>query len=200
MYYLGRRAAGICMSLIAPVCLQATIVTFNLDPHEGAYGLDVLITVDDGAVPGKVKLTADLLSGAEIGDITKVFMSGSFPVGFGAGNISGTLVTSVTANAGMPPLGTFDWGVGIGNPGIGHGDDHQQAILLFDTLGSLTASDFSTFGARVQSIGPLEGDRNRSAKFFGDDPVPEVPEPGSFALLCGGLGLLALGRLRLRRN
>ena len=84
---LGRRVAGLCLPLIVPVCLQASIITFNLDPHAGTYGLDVYVTVDDGSVPNKVKMTFDLLPGTEIGDITKVFFSGNFPAGFGAGNI-----------------------------------------------------------------------------------------------------------------
>lgn len=196
--------AGALLGLFFAFSASATTIVFDLDPHEGSFGFDVRVTVDDASNPAGVLVTVDLVQGTQTGDITQVLFDLANPIpGLTSGSITSLNTPfSVASNQPLPPLGSFDWRVTIGtSPGIPNGDDFQSATLLISNS-ALTANDFASFAVRVQSVGAHDGKRNDSAKFFGDDPFtpPEsVPEPSTWALMAGGIGLVALGRWRRRK-
>lgn len=112
-------------------------------------------------------------------------------------------VDSCPANPGgnlMNPYGPFDWGLSIGGPGNDAGLENEISFVLSATDLSLSLFEGQQVGVRVQQI-PIPGsDEEGSAKLIGVGeglvPPEEIPEPTSMMMLAGGIGLLALSRLR----
>lgn len=103
-------------------------------------------------------------------------------------------------NGGGGP-GSTNFGIEIGEPGIGQGDDFQVFSFLFGvTGGTILESDFDgqTVAARVTSV-LVNGARGGSSKLIGEfEEVEAVPLPAAAFLLLGGLGALGVAGRRKR--
>jgi hypothetical protein len=184
-------------ALLSAVPLRATIINTTLTPFTGDPA-EVLVIADDVSNPGFVQLTVELTSPSS-GDISALYFFldiDPFPASL---DITGADVTATALAQGgvsavggdfnnMNPFCCFDGGIAFGGPG----DDGivLTVVDIADLGGTLTASSFTSFGARVMSL-PDGG----SSKLFGgaDDPVL-IPEPGTWAMFGGGLLLVWLAR------
>lgn len=141
-----------------------------------------------------VTLTVDTSTGI-LGDIRGWFFNTLTAVddALGADVTDFQADTSNLGNgANINPFGPFDYGVEIGGPGIGGGDDIQSTSFTLSGAGLSEDSFFVTGQAlRVTSVGP-DGLREDSLKLIG----AEVPLPASALLLLGGIGGLAVMRRR----
>ena len=104
-----------------------------------------------------------------------------------------------------------DFGIDIGMPGIGGGDDFQSATFeIYHMDGDDLMTEFvgQAIGVRVTSVGLPGSSRNGSSKLSGEIPPPDggppdppsetVPAPAPLALL--GIGLLGAALTRSRRR
>jgi hypothetical protein len=97
---------------------------------------------------------------------------------------------------------TFEGGVKIGSPGIGHGDDISTTSFTLTTLPS-PRGDISFdgyLGARLTSVYVVGNDRNGSSKLYGEGGLggqgSPVPEPASAVMIGVGVALVRLTQMR----
>lgn len=182
---------------------HAATLIFDLDPFTGDSA-DATVKVDDNTVGlfrVNVKVNPEINT-SNIGDITGVFFNfsplvmlgnidsilGGSIIGFG--NNTADLGGGVNLTGGGPNNpGLFDVGLRYDGFNI---DDVQEVEFTIDRtdpdLSALLLSDFTGFGLRLQTVGPLDGEREGSSKLSGfnftsDDPTPSVPEPSTLVLL-----------------
>ena len=181
---------------------QAGMLTFDLDPFIG-NPTDALITVDDntdGFFKVNVKVVLEESTG-NIGDISGVFFNlsplisesdidctiGTPIIGFG--NNTNNLGGGVNLRGGGPKNpGLFD--VGLRFAGF-HVDDVQEVEFTIRNISTLSLDDFTGFGLRLQTVGPLGGNREGSSKLSGFSHIP-IPS----AVWLFGFGLMGLGAFR----
>ncbi len=176
----------------------------------------VHVIVDDETEPGKLKVTAEIVS--PLADIRGLFFHVSDESLLGGLSVSGDDVTDsrFSANAvddlgqganvqggGAVNPGPFDLGVEIGGPGLGGGDDIMMTMFTLTHDSEALTVDFlaeQAIGVRLTSVG-FDGARDGSSKLTGLVPPPTgvpIPEPASAALLVAGLGCV-LGSQRGQR-
>lgn len=200
-------------SIIALVgTLSANAISFRIDQNFGSdpIEVDAVLTNVTGGV--KFVLTVDSTNTGNIADLIAFYAE--LKTGSLASTITsvvGTEVTSyVASDDGANGTGPYkinggswekpnDLFVQIGVNGIGGGDDFQTtAFTVFSS--SITASDFSLFGIRAQSVGPVGGPRGGSSKVLGPaDEIVVVPDSGTTLALLGA-ALLALIGFRSRKS
>lgn len=182
---------------------QAGMLTFDLDPFTGdaAYAL---ITVDDntdGFFRVNVKVIPETATG-NIGDITGVFfnlspfisesdITGTIGVPIiGFGNNTNNLGKGVNLQGGGPNNpGLFDVGLRFAGFNV---DDVQEVEFTISNITTLTLDDFTGFGLRLQTVGPLSGKRNGSSKLSGFTPIP-IPS-AVWLFVSGLIGILGYCR------
>ena len=167
----------------------------------------VEITLDDEAIPGSIKITAEVMSPQA--DLRGIFFHISDESLISGLSVDGSDVTdwefianSVTnlggganLNGGEPiNAGPFDAGIQIGTPGTGKDDIAMTMLTISHDTESLDLSLLAKqwFGIRLTSVGDL-GDRSGSSKLQGITPQLIIPEPTSAAILFG-LGLASIFR------
>ncbi|MCU0226244.1 MAG: PEP-CTERM sorting domain-containing protein [Bryobacterales bacterium] len=187
---------------------SAGMVEFTAADPDLVSDLTVSIQVED--IVGGVKISANVVGGAndQIGDLIGLhFRVGAAPESVVISSVTANDMTpfappiaySRTSNAMNPYTFNMNFFV-IGDNGIpGKGWDIQ--VVMFNVgAGTLQASDFTAAGARLTSVGKVDGRRGDSLKLIDTVPgtpnVEEVPEPSTWLLLSAGLGLLALARRR----
>jgi hypothetical protein len=186
---------------------EAAMITIPVGPGEGPAGFGGSVTLTELAGADAGKLQVHIV--VDSGEIRGFF----FDLASAVTGLSGSsLITTIETCTGpvdscpaspkgnvMNPYGPFDWGLSIGGPGNDAG--FQESITFVLSAGAALSVDLfdgQQVGVRVQQI-PIPGtDREDSAKLVGVGGVPpqEIPEPASMMMLAGGIGLLALFRLR----
>ena len=199
---------GLMISL--PGLASATQISATATTFTGA-SLAVTATIDDSIDPGNLVITLVVEDGAKTGDLRGFFADITDDSLLPGLSVSGPEVTSSlfdannvidlgggnNLNGGGTPC-PCDFGVEIGNPGIGHGDDFQSVTFVLSHVSEdldISIFEKQAFGVRATSVGPAEGSRNSSSKLRGKFPV--VPEPSVAILMLLGLtGLSATGTRR----
>lgn len=180
-------------------------IPVGLGAGPAGFGGSVTLTELAGANAGKLQV--DIV--VDSGEIRGFF----FDLGSAVTGLTGSsLITTIETCAGpvdrcpaspngnvMNPYGPFDWGLSIGGPGNDAGfQESISFVLSANTALSVGLFNEQQVGVRVQQI-PIPGtEREDSAKLIGAGAVPpqEIPEPTSLMMLAGGIGLLALSRVR----
>jgi hypothetical protein len=186
--------------------ISATASSFTGDP------LSVTLTIDDESDPGNLVITLEVDDGGNTGDLRGFFAQITDESLISGLSVSGSEITSSmfdandvvnlgrgsNLNGGGSPC-ACDFGVEIGDPGIGRGDDYQSITFVLSHMDEdLTVALFEgqEFGVRVTSVGG-DGNRSGSSKLIG---VVPIPEPSTSILMFLGLAGLAAGGSRVARS
>ena len=209
---IGAAITGLFLAgLVAlPGLASATQISATATTFSGA-SLAVTATIDDASDPGNLVITLVVEAGGKTGDLRGFFADITDDSLLPGLSVSGPEVTSSLFDAnnvidfghgnnlrgGGTPC-PCDFGVEIGNPGIGKGDDFQSVTFVLSHVSKdldISIFEEQTFGVRATSVGPAKGSRNASSKLKGKFPV--VPEPSTAILMLLGLtGLSASGSRR----
>ncbi len=190
--------------LAGAATISATATPFTGD------ALSVTLTIDDAIDPGKLVITLEIDADGGTADLRGFFAQISDESLISGLSVSGPEITSSAfgansvinlgggnnLNGGGSPC-PCDFGVEIGNPGIGGGDDFQSVtFVLSHVTEDLTIAFFanSAFGVRATSVGDAY-DRSGSSKLGG-----VVPEPSAAILMLLGLAGLASGQRPLAKR
>lgn len=207
---LGAAAiALILVVLVVPALASATTISATATTFTGA-SLSVTATIDDSSDPGNLEITLVVEDGANTGDLRGFFANISDDSLLPGLSVSGPEITSSVfdennvinlgrgsnLNGGGTPC-PCDFGVEIGDPGIGHEDDFQSVTFVLSHVSQdLDVSIFEeqAFGVRATSVGSANGSRDASSKLKGKFPV--VPEPSTAILMLLGLTGLSIAGSR----
>jgi len=209
--FLGAAAAALFLALlvVVPGLATATTLSATATTFSGA-SLSVTATIDDSSDPGNLVITLFVEDGPRTGDLRGFFADISDDSLLPGLSVSGPEVTSSmfdsnnvinlgrgsNLNGGGTPC-PCDFGVEIGDPGIGHEDDFQSVTFVLSHVSQdLDVSIFEeqTFGVRATSVGSANGSRDASSKLKGKFPV--VPEPSTAILMLLGLTGLSIAGSR----
>jgi hypothetical protein len=195
--------------LVAPALASATTISATATTFSGA-SLSVTATIDDSSDPGNLVITLTVEDGPNTGDLRGFLADISDDSLLPGLSVSGPEITSSVfdsnnvidlgggnnLNGGGTPC-PCDFGVEIGDPGIGHGDDFQSVTFVLSHVSKdLDVSIFEeqAFGVRATSVGGGNSSRDASSKLEGKFPV--VPEPSTAILMLLGLTGLSIAGSR----
>jgi hypothetical protein len=164
---------------IAPVTGDAIAPTITLTEVNGTIQVDVSVAAGTGDLRGVFfHIKDDNIAGLGITgtNITATDLNGP---------VNGVLTVGSNSNTltGGGQTG-FDFGVEIGLPGIGSGDDFSSTTFTISRTGGLTLADFvnsnvtgDDIGVRIMSVLLSDGTRDGSSKLGGEIPAPVEPPP-----------------------
>ena len=185
------RMLGLVVGLgILAVGSTATAASTAFDLSAGAGGGQLRVTLDDGVMPGAVKITAEIIGGE--GNIQALFLNL-------AEDVPGLMFSGpdfVFAASGVSSLGAgldffggdtcpCDWGIQVGGPFAALNMTMLYASSIFPGI-DVTIASFLEIGA--------VNDGEQVTGSPGDGMM--VPEPGTASLI--GMGLLGLAVRRRR--
>jgi hypothetical protein len=165
-----------------PLELQLNNATLTISATTSSSATVNGSQVVQSGVSGTITVTRNTPFNGFTNLLTVLFTNGTF-----SGELGGT---SITLNASTPPLNqvTFTSDFFIFSP-----DTTARAFAL--SFSSVTPA------LSIAADGQLSSFAASGTGTFSAEPVPTVvPEPGVMSLLGGGLGLIALARLRRRSN
>lgn len=160
-------------------------MTFTLDTSaDNIINPEVTVTVTempDGSLKFDVNVTSDFT-----GDLRGLFMHVSDPAILTGLMVDGALVTEMQAGADSVvdlgggatmsgvKTGPFDLGIELGTSGMAKDDIQSASFTLSSSAGPLTLDWLAQqdFGARLTSVGDIDGAREESRKLFGSSIYP----------------------------